>query len=64
MRVVSITAMCGWGNGLVDAFATRYVGYNVSFVGSVMSAIWGFVDGFIADTVIAWVYNGAANTTA
>ena len=35
---------------------TIYLGYSVSWGGSFIGLIWGFVDGFIAGVLIAWLY--------
>lgn len=55
-----IAAMFGWGNALVEALASLYIGYGASVVGAAIGALWAFVDGFIAGVVIAWVYNAVA----
>jgi hypothetical protein len=55
--VVGITAMFDWGNALVEALASLYIGYSASIIGAIIGAIWAFVDGFIAGVVIAWIYN-------
>ena len=34
-----------------------YIGYSFSWGGSILGLIWGFVDGFIAGVIIAWLYN-------
>ncbi len=52
-----ITAIFGWGAELVRAFSSLYIGYGPSFLGAIIGAAWGFVDGYIAGIVIAWVYN-------
>jgi hypothetical protein len=52
-----ITAIFGWGNALVEAISSLYIGYGPTFLGSVIGAVWGFVDGYIAGVVIAWIYN-------
>ncbi len=57
---IGITAMFGWGNALVEALASLYIGYEASIIGAILGAIWGFVDGFIAGVVIAWIYNRIA----
>lgn len=46
-----------WGTELVKILSSLYIGYNATFLGSVIGGIWAFVDGFIAGVVIAWVYN-------
>jgi len=55
-----ITAMFGWGNVVVETMASLYIGYGASVAGAVIGAFWGFVDGFIAGLVIAWIYNFVA----
>jgi hypothetical protein len=57
---VGITAMFGWGEVLVGALASLYIGYAASIVGAAIGAIWAFVDGFVAGLVIAWIYNRVA----
>jgi hypothetical protein len=54
---VGIAAMFGWGNAIVDALASLYIGYGASIIGAIIGAVWAFVDGFIAGVVIAWIYN-------
>ena len=46
-----------WGTGMVVTMSSLYIGYEATFLGSIIGAIWAFVDGFIAGVVIAWVYN-------
>ena len=58
--LLAITAMFGWGDALVTAMASLYIGYSASIVGAVIGAIWAFFDGFIGGVLIAWVYNWAA----
>ena len=55
-----ITAMFGWGISLVDAISSLYIGYGPSIPGAIIGALWGFVDGYIAGVVIAWLYNKLA----
>ena len=40
----------------VSKLHTLYIGYSVSWGGSIIGFIWGFVDGFIAGVLIAWFY--------
>ncbi|NIP17910.1 MAG: hypothetical protein GWM87_06960 [Xanthomonadales bacterium] len=37
-----------------------YIGYNISPLGSIIGAAWGFVDGLIGGAVLAWLYNKLA----
>ena len=55
-----IIAMFGWGIALVDAISSLYIGYSPSVLGAIIGAFWGFVDGYIAGVVIAWLYNKLA----
>jgi len=55
-----ITAMFGWGIALVDAISSLYIGYGPSVLGATIGAVWGFVDGYLAGVVIAWLYNRLA----
>ncbi len=57
---LAVTAMFGWGTALVTTLSSLYIGYSASIVGAVVGALWAFVDGYIAGTVIAWVYNRLA----
>jgi hypothetical protein len=34
-----------------------YPGYDVTYLGALVGIIWGFVDGFVAGALIAWLYN-------
>ena len=34
-----------------------YIGYSVTPMGSIIGAIWGFVDWGIAGAIFAWLYN-------
>jgi hypothetical protein len=34
-----------------------YIGYNISVVGSLIGAVWGFFDGLIGGFIFAWLYN-------
>ena len=52
-----ITAMFGWGVSLVEVLSSLYLGYAPTLIGAFIGAVWGFVDGYIAGAVIAWIYN-------
>ena len=54
---LGITAMFGWGGGLMVPLASLYIGYAPGIVGALIGAVWAFADGFFAGLVIAWVYN-------
>jgi len=46
-----------WGVEVLGSLATLYIGYAPTILGSVLGAIWGFVDAFIGGVIIAWLYN-------
>ena len=46
-----------YGTQLVQIFSTLYVGYAPTFVGSIIGALWAFVDCFIGGAIVAWLYN-------
>jgi len=50
-------AIFGWSVQFVEVMASIYLGYGASFLGAIIGALWGFVDGAIAGAVIAFVYN-------
>lgn len=58
---VLILGIAGWLFGVwttaIDLTATFYKGYTPTLGGSIIGAIWGFIDGFIGGVVIAWIYN-------
>ncbi|MDH3230496.1 MAG: bacteriophage holin [Alphaproteobacteria bacterium] len=57
---LAFAAAFGWGTALVELLASLYLGYEASFLGGVIGALWAFVDGAIAGALIALVYNLAA----
>jgi len=34
-----------------------YFGLEISWLGAVIAAVWGFVDAFCGGTILAWLYN-------
>ncbi len=50
-------AMFGWGPAFVKVMASIYIGYQPTFLGAVIGAIWGFFDGAIGGFVFAFFYN-------
>lgn len=51
-----IASGTGYGTEFLDLFKF-YPGYTVTYWGSAVGFIWGFVDGFIGLGLLAWVYN-------
>jgi phosphotransferase system glucose/maltose/N-acetylglucosamine-specific IIC component len=58
LLIAGLVAMfSGWGQGFIDTMGTVYLGYNSTVVGSIIGAVWGFIDVFIISVIIAAVYN-------
>ncbi len=50
-------SMFGWGTRFVDVMSSLYIGFAPTFIGGVIGATWGFIDGAIGGAIIALVYN-------
>ena len=56
--IMGITAMFfGYSAPFVASLSTFYLGYKATVLGSIIGAVWGFVDAGIGGVVIAWLYN-------
>jgi len=60
MLFVGWASIFGWGTKLVEVFSSLYIGFAPNFLGGLIGAIWGFVDGAIGGAIIALVYNAIA----
>jgi hypothetical protein len=58
-----IEAARGHGQTL-DSLSAIYIGYSVTYLGSVAGLIYGFVSGAIVAAVFAWLYNKFAGAAA
>jgi len=47
----------GNAEGPTTLFERIYLGYSFTPVGSVIGALWGFIDFGIAGAIFAWLYN-------
>ena len=47
----------GNAEGPTTLFERVYIGYSFTPLGSLIGAIWGFVDWGIAGAIFAWLYN-------
>jgi hypothetical protein len=47
----------GWGTKIVEVLSSLYIGYAPTWLGGIIGAAWGFVDGAIGGLIIALVYN-------
>ena len=52
-----LAAYSGYGIKFVSAMGSLYIGYRPTLTGSIVGAIWGFVDAAIAGVIFAWLYN-------
>lgn len=58
MFVLTIVCLLtGFGNAWLQLIQSFYVGYSVSWVGSIIGFVYGFLDGFIGCYLFAWIYN-------
>ena len=47
----------GWSIKFVEVMSSVYVGLKPTFLGGIIGALWGFIDGAIGGAIIAIVYN-------
>ena len=47
----------GNSDGPTTLLERMYIGYSFTPLGSVIGAVWGFVDWGIAGAIFAWLYN-------
>lgn len=50
-------AWFGWGGALVTLLSSIYIGFAPTITGSLIGAVWGFVNGFLWGVIIGWIYN-------
>ena len=53
--------LIGNADGPVTLLERIYIGYSFTPMGSVIGALWGFVDFGIAGAIFAWLYNKIKN---
>ena len=49
--------LTGNAEGPTTLFERIYIGYSFTPLGSIIGAVWGFVDWGIAGAIFAWLYN-------
>ncbi len=47
----------GWGTRFVEVMSSLYIGFASTFLGGLIGAAWGLIDGAIGGAVVALVYN-------
>jgi len=55
--VIGLLSMTGYAGAYVHLLESVYIGYDGSFWGSGLGAIWAFGYGFVLGYVFAWLYN-------
>jgi hypothetical protein len=53
-------AIFGWSVKFVEIMGSVYIGYEATFVGGIIGALWGFLDGAVGGLIIALIYNAIA----
>ena len=51
----------GNAEGPITLFERIYIGYSFTPMGSIIGAVWGFVDLGIAGVIFAWLFNKINN---
>lgn len=41
-----------------------FIGYSVTFVGSLIGMVYAFICGYLSGLILAWIYNGVVSLTA
>lgn len=49
--------LLGAQGGVFSKIGVFYIGYEVSWIGGIIGFFWSFVYGFLAGSVIAWLYD-------
>ncbi len=57
MLISGWAAMFGWAGKIVDVMASVYIGFAPTFLGGIIGAAWGFLDGAIGGAIVALIYN-------
>jgi hypothetical protein len=55
--ITLISVPTGYASGFLSGIASIYPGYSITYLGSIVALIYGFIDGFIALFIIALIYN-------
>lgn len=52
-----VSIYTGFAGPFLNAMASIYIGYNISWWGSLIGLVYGFFDVFIGLFLLAWLYN-------
>ncbi|MBN2479709.1 MAG: bacteriophage holin [Parachlamydiales bacterium] len=57
MMLLAWVSSFGWGIRDVSMISGIYLGYTPTFIGGIVGALWGFVDGAIGGFIFSVIYN-------
>jgi hypothetical protein len=52
-----MSRLFGMGTPLVHIMRSLYLGYDTTFLGIVIGALWGFIDLYILGLLFEWLYH-------
>ncbi len=55
LALISTGYAASWTSAISSVYG--FLGYNISFVGAILGAIYAFIDGFILTWIFALIYN-------
>jgi len=55
--VIGLLSMTGYADAYTHLLGSVYLGFDGSFWGSVLGAVWAFGYGFVLGGIFAWLYN-------
>ncbi|MBS1266126.1 MAG: hypothetical protein MAG795_00091 [Candidatus Woesearchaeota archaeon] len=55
--LIGILASFGYGIAIVNLLSSLYLGFDATFVGALIGAIYAFIDGAVAALLFGWLYN-------
>ena len=55
MGIVAMISSC-W-TPFIALFSSMYIGYKATLPGSIIGAVWGFIDAGVGGVIVAWLYN-------
>jgi hypothetical protein len=57
MLFLGIASGFGWGNRIVEALGSVYIGFVPGLLGGIIGMLWGAVDGAIGGLIFVLIYN-------
>lgn len=55
-----MATVCSWSAKFVAILSPFYIGYSAGLGGSIIGALWAFLDAAIGCALFAWLYNKLA----